>query len=98
MERRATQRAARRPLLPPRADGLDDAPPAAAGVAARPQLAVWRARQAHRARVPVVVVVRVRAAAAFTGTVVPSVRCTTNSMSAHGRVLMMFSRVSIRWC
>ena len=52
VERRAAQRAPRRPLLPPRADGLDDAPPAEAGVAAGPQLAVGRAREAHRARVP----------------------------------------------
>ncbi len=52
MKWRPAQRAARRPLLPPRAHGLDDAPPAAAGVAARPQLAVGRARQAHSARVP----------------------------------------------
>ena len=53
VERRAAQRAPRRPLLPPRADGLDDAPPAEASVAAGPQLAVGRAREAHRARVPV---------------------------------------------
>ena len=61
VERRPAQRAARRPLLPPRAHGLDDAPPAAAGVAARPQLAVGRARQAHRARVPIVIVARAAA-------------------------------------
>jgi hypothetical protein len=70
VERRAAQRAARWPLLPPRADGLDDAPPAAAGVAARVQLAVERARQAHRAHVAAVSVARA-AVAIIMGVVAP---------------------------
>ena len=69
VERRAAQRAARRPLLPPRAHGLDDALPAAAGVAARLQLAVRRARQAHDAQVPVAVVGAVATALDFAGPV-----------------------------
>ena len=87
MERRAAQRAARRPLLPPRADGLDDAPPAAAGVAARPQLAVGRARQAHRARdrITAVRATSTSAALAFAGPITPDLRFYT--YETHERVL-----------
>ncbi len=95
VKRRAAKCTARRPLLSPHTDGLNDAPPAVSGVAAGPQLAVGRALQAHSALVRSVVFhATAEASFAFAGPVVRMMRVHTSE--AHGRVSKL-SQMRIGW-